>query len=212
MPVQTGFETENLDDSHLMVVWAETKGNLPPDAGIIVRGSILTAKDFPRAIAEFGAHTNFGKHEVSLSEGMLRVEENWFRRGIAAIALARLVRWAKLYHPNRDVYQYNIGTYPKEKREYLRRLYGAFNITWNLTPEPGPGESWHSDPVKVHQLEIPALPEAQPTAVELMALIKKRDDENRILTLKLSDAENKIKEIGASSSNSKDGLLKKVFG
>jgi len=186
--VDTGFSEEDLDTDHLMVVWAEPKDKLRPSAGITVRGSILTAKDFPSAIAEFGAHTNFGDNEVSLSDGMLRVEEDWFQRGVAAIALARLVRWAKHYHPDRNVHRYNIGTYPNEKRKYLRRLYASFNITWNLTAEPGPGQSWHSDPVRVHQLQIPAMPESQPTAIELMRFLKSRDDGHAKTRLELAAA------------------------
>jgi GNAT superfamily N-acetyltransferase len=114
---------------NVMAIWGvPTNGR--PDAAICVKAVILDARGLPNPIQEFGAH-HLGRDEISLSTGDLRIDPDWRRRGIAGLAIDRLVEWARLYHPKAKVNPYNIGHRTNAEQDYLLRLYGRVGFKWN---------------------------------------------------------------------------------
>jgi GNAT superfamily N-acetyltransferase len=163
------------DLEHLLLIWGEPLGN-EPASGINVRGCIIDAAGCPQAVQEFQGNLNGGRHDkISLSKGMLHVNYRWLRRGIAYLALARLVEWAKRYHGDKKVADFNIGSYTDEKQDYLRRLYGAFGFRWADKKMSENQQIWKSNPILVVDLKLQDIPDfktAGLTANAISAYVK----------------------------------------
>lgn len=101
--------------------------------------------------------------QVSLSDLYVEVRSGWHRQGIGTICLARLVMWAKHYHPSAPLKPFMIGSAHGDA-EGLVRLYGRLNMTWQRPRSPGP---WHADAMLCSALAVPPLPEALDLATVL---------------------------------------------
>lgn len=199
------------DLQHLLLIWGEPTGRSASD-GIRVRGCIVDVDRCPRAIKEFEANLNGGTSDtISLSSGMLQVDMHWLRRGIAAIALARLVEWAKKYHSDSKVAKYNIGPYEELKQKYLRRLYGQFGFVWDEKRVPEDQSVWKSNDLLVENLKLKAAPghaNAGAAASHIIACVQ----DMRVLlagketALRVSERKNKSRKLswGERISGEKD--------
>lgn len=152
----------------MLLLWAEPYAT-GPEKGITVRGTILSPPKFPSAIVEIKAHCTDGKH-LSLSNGVLTVAEEWRRRGIAGLALARLVRWAQHYHYRATVQRYNIGHLHQRDQEWIQPFYERFGFKWDIANRSD--GRWFSNEFPVSDLSLHVVPETTPTADALLAAFK----------------------------------------
>lgn len=196
------------DLEHLLLIWAEPTGKTVSD-GIKVRGCIIDVASCPRAIREFEANLNGGASDtISLSSGMLTIDMHWLRRGIASLALERLVEWAKRYHSHKRVAKYNIGPYSDEKQDYLRRLYGTFGFSWSVKRIPEDESVWKSNAMGVNDLKKRAASEPGSGSAAADCLTAYVDS----LRVSLSEAKAALRVADRKNESRKLSISERLFG
>ena len=180
-----------------------------PAAAIHIMAVMLDAPELPNAIQEFGAH-RLGPGEVSLSTGNLRIEPKWRRRGIAGLALNRLVEWAQLYHPDAKVNPYNIGHRSDAEQDYLLRLYGRVGFRWKAKTTAD-SAVWKSDEVMVQDLSVSIRPPDAASDVAAQWLISALREAQE-LSMKLKHTEGKLSRAHQQLGRRRLGWWERISG